>query len=130
MPAGQAYPPLASPPMPAEWRRSTGSWRPGDGRRGLRALSRPGHRPGSPPLAWSPVAGVTLTSLAPRWWPRADPAVRAAFLLSNDLAVLLPREQLTEALGTDPLSGAGMARWGREMLVIYGGGLLALTAGT
>jgi TetR/AcrR family transcriptional regulator, regulator of cefoperazone and chloramphenicol sensitivity len=55
----------------------------------------------------------------------ADPAVRAAFLLSNDLAVLLLREQLTEALGTDPLSGEGMARWGREVLVIYGAGLLA-----
>jgi AcrR family transcriptional regulator len=57
--------------------------------------------------------------------PGADPAVRAAFLLSNDLAVLLLREQLADALGTDPLSGAGMARWGREMLVIYGAGLLA-----
>ena len=57
--------------------------------------------------------------------PGADPAVRAAFLLSNDLAVLLLREQLTDALGTDPLSGKGMARWGREMLVIYGAGLLA-----
>lgn len=57
--------------------------------------------------------------------PGADPAVRAAFLLSNDLAVLLLREQLTEALGTDPPSGAGMVRWDREMLVIYGGGLLA-----
>ena len=55
----------------------------------------------------------------------ADPAVRAAFLLSNDLAVLLLRDQLTEMLGTDPLTGEGMARWGREMLVIYGAGLLA-----
>jgi len=57
--------------------------------------------------------------------PGADRAVRAAFLLSNDLAVLLLREQLTDALGMDPLSGEGMARWGREMLVIYGAGLLA-----
>jgi hypothetical protein len=39
--------------------------------------------------------------------PGADPAVRAAFLLSNDLAVLLLREQLTEALGTDPPSRGG-----------------------
>jgi AcrR family transcriptional regulator len=62
--------------------------------------------------------------------PGADPAVRAAFLLSNDLAVLLLREHLTEALGTDPLSGEGMARWGREMLVIYGAGLLAPPPGT
>jgi ABC-2 type transport system ATP-binding protein len=34
--------------------------------------------------------------------PGADPGVRAGFLLSNDLAVLLLREQLTEAPGTDP----------------------------
>jgi hypothetical protein len=88
------------------------------------------------PAAWLPaavlvpVAGVTLTSLALRWWSGADPAVRAAFLLSNDLAVVLLREQLTDALGTDPLSGEGMARCGREMLVIYGAGLLAPPPGT
>jgi AcrR family transcriptional regulator len=55
----------------------------------------------------------------------ADPAVRAAILMSNDLAVLLLREQLTDVLGTDPLSAAGMARWGREMLAIYAEGLMA-----
>jgi len=59
----------------------------------------------------------------------ADPAVRAAILLSNDLAVLLLREQLAEVLGSDPLSAAGMARWGREMLVIYAAGLLAVPPG-
>jgi AcrR family transcriptional regulator len=57
--------------------------------------------------------------------PGADPAVRAAFLMSNDLAVLLLREHLAEVLGTDPLSDAGMARWAREALAIYGSGLLA-----
>jgi AcrR family transcriptional regulator len=56
--------------------------------------------------------------------PGADPAVRAAILMSNDLAVLLLREQLTGVLGTDPLSAAGMARWGRELLAIYATGLL------
>jgi TetR/AcrR family transcriptional regulator, regulator of cefoperazone and chloramphenicol sensitivity len=55
----------------------------------------------------------------------ADPAVRAAILMSNDLAVLLLREQLTGVLGEDPLSAAGMARWGREMLAIYAAGLMA-----
>ena len=54
----------------------------------------------------------------------ADPAVRAAILMSNDLAVLLLREQLAEVLGEDPLSAAGMARWGREMLAIYAAGLM------
>jgi TetR/AcrR family transcriptional regulator, regulator of cefoperazone and chloramphenicol sensitivity len=57
--------------------------------------------------------------------PGADPAVRAAFLLVNDLAVLLLRDHLGTVLGTDPLSSPGMARWAGEVLTIYGGGLLA-----
>jgi len=55
----------------------------------------------------------------------SDPPVRAAFLLVNDLAVLLLRDHLTEVLGADPLSGPGMTRWAGEVLVIYGAGLLA-----
>jgi TetR/AcrR family transcriptional regulator, regulator of cefoperazone and chloramphenicol sensitivity len=54
----------------------------------------------------------------------ADPAVRAAILMSNDLAVLLLREQLADVVGDDPLSAAGMARWGRELLAIYAAGLM------
>jgi AcrR family transcriptional regulator len=56
----------------------------------------------------------------------ADPAVRAAILMANDLAVLLLREHLAGVLGEDPLSAAGMARWGREMLAIYAAGLMAV----
>jgi AcrR family transcriptional regulator len=59
----------------------------------------------------------------------ADPAVRAAILMSNDLAVLLLREQLAGVVGEDPLSAAGMARWGREMLAIYAAGLMAVPQG-
>ncbi len=55
----------------------------------------------------------------------ADPPVRAAFLLVNDLAVLLLRDHLTDVLGADPLSGPGAARWASEVLTIYGAGLLA-----
>jgi TetR/AcrR family transcriptional regulator, regulator of cefoperazone and chloramphenicol sensitivity len=61
--------------------------------------------------------------------PGEDPEVRAAVLMSNDLAVLLLRDHLTDVLGTDPLSGAGMARWAREMLTIYASGLLASPPG-
>jgi AcrR family transcriptional regulator len=57
--------------------------------------------------------------------PGQDPAVRAALLLANDLAVLLLRDRLTDVLGVDPLSRPGMARWAGEMLTIYGAGLLA-----
>ena len=53
----------------------------------------------------------------------ADPEVRAAFLLVNDLAVLTLRPHLTAALGVDPLSAAGMNRWGAEVLTVYRSGL-------
>jgi len=53
----------------------------------------------------------------------ADPAVRAAFLLVNDLAVLILRERIREVLGIDPLSGAGLRRWGAEVLAVYRDGV-------
>lgn len=52
-----------------------------------------------------------------------DPSVRAALLLVNDLSVFLLRDQLTAVLGVDPLSAAGLARLGPELLSIYTGGL-------
>ncbi|MGH3289717.1 MAG: hypothetical protein ACRDPD_34415 [Streptosporangiaceae bacterium] len=51
--------------------------------------------------------------------------MRAATLLSNDLAVLLLREHLADVLGEDPLSAASMTRGGSELLAIYASGLLA-----
>jgi len=55
--------------------------------------------------------------------PSRDPAVRAAFLLANDLAVLVLREQLTAVLGVDPLGGQGLVRWTEELLAVYRDGL-------
>ncbi|MCV2393635.1 TetR/AcrR family transcriptional regulator [Actinotalea sp. M2MS4P-6] len=55
--------------------------------------------------------------------PGPDPETRAAFLLANDLAVLVLRPHLARALGYDPLSAPGMARWGREVLTVYTAGL-------
>jgi AcrR family transcriptional regulator len=52
-----------------------------------------------------------------------NPAVRAAVLLANDLAVLLLRDRLADVLGVDPLSHEGMTSWASEMLTIYGTGL-------
>ncbi len=60
--------------------------------------------------------------------PGPDPEVRAAFLMANDLAVLLLREHLTELLRVDPLSAAGMKRWAGEVLAIYSAGLGAGSA--
>ena len=53
-----------------------------------------------------------------------DPEVRAAFLLISDLAVLMLRPRLTEVLGVDPLSNAGMKRWAAEVFEIYRDGLV------
>ncbi len=73
-------------------------------------------------LSKAALAGLSQAGLAS---PGADPDVRAAFLMANDLAVLLLREHLADILGTDPLTGEGMARWAREALAIYASGLLA-----
>lgn len=52
-----------------------------------------------------------------------DPAARAAFLLANDLAVLMLRDRLTEVLGVDPLAVDGLRRWGQQVFTIYRDGL-------
>ncbi|RFZ34894.1 HTH-type transcriptional regulator BetI [Mycobacterium marinum] len=57
--------------------------------------------------------------------PGADPAVRAAFLLVNDLAVLTLRPRLIEVLGVDPLTDAGMRRWAGEVFAVYRDGLVS-----
>ena len=51
--------------------------------------------------------------------PTADAAARAAFLLINDLAVVLLRDEVTRVLGVDPLSRAGLRRWGNTVMEIY-----------
>jgi TetR/AcrR family transcriptional regulator, regulator of cefoperazone and chloramphenicol sensitivity len=57
--------------------------------------------------------------------PTRDHAVRSAFLVISDLAVLLLRDQLVEVLGVDPLTPEGMARWAHQALAVYRDGLLA-----
>jgi AcrR family transcriptional regulator len=56
--------------------------------------------------------------------PTDDPAVRAAFLLCNDLAVLLLRPRLREVLGLDPLAGEGLRRWSDVLMTTYTEGIL------
>jgi len=55
--------------------------------------------------------------------PSADPEVRAAFLLVNDLAVVLLRDRIHEALGFDPLDPQGVQRWGAEVSSVYAEGV-------
>lgn len=54
----------------------------------------------------------------------SDPEALAAFLLLNDLAVFLLRDQVTEVLGLDPL-GEGIGRWTRVVMEAYTRGVLA-----
>lgn len=54
--------------------------------------------------------------------PTEDPAVRAAFLLANDLALILLRNQIATAIGDDPLTPAGLDRWAKEVTAVYLGG--------
>ncbi len=54
--------------------------------------------------------------------PTEDPAVRAAFLLANDLALILLRNQIATAIGDDPLTPAGLDRWAKDVTAVYLGG--------
>lgn len=55
--------------------------------------------------------------------PSADPPVRAAFLMVNDLAMVLMRDQLASVLGVDPLSPDGMRRWAADVMTAYTDGV-------
>jgi TetR/AcrR family transcriptional regulator, regulator of cefoperazone and chloramphenicol sensitivity len=57
-----------------------------------------------------------------------DEAVRNAFLLSNDLAVLLFRPHLSQVAGIDPLSRDGLVRWSAEVVDVYRNGVFAAGA--
>ena len=54
--------------------------------------------------------------------PSKDRRVRAAFLLVNDLALLLLAPQLRDALGFDLRTPAGMAAWTSEAIDVYAHG--------
>jgi AcrR family transcriptional regulator len=56
--------------------------------------------------------------------PSEDPEVRAAFMLAADLVLVVLREPLTDVLGIDPLSPAGLPRWAAEVARIYRDGAI------
>ncbi len=58
-----------------------------------------------------------------------DPQVRAAFLLANDLALVLLRPALRDVLGFDPMEPAGMRRWAAEVTTVYREGLWSAPPG-
>jgi AcrR family transcriptional regulator len=60
--------------------------------------------------------------------PAQDEPVRSAFLLSNDLALLLLRQPITQVTGIDPLARDGLARWAAAAFDVYASGLFAPAA--
>ncbi len=73
--------------------------------------------------------GMSQLSAAGIVRPADDEDLRAAFLLANDLAVVLLRDQLTRATGADPLSREGLVRWSSTVLELYTHGLFAVPTG-
>jgi AcrR family transcriptional regulator len=59
--------------------------------------------------------------------PSKDRRMRAAFLLANDLAMLLLARQLSAALGFDLQTSAGMAAWASETVDVYSHGAFRAT---
>jgi len=55
--------------------------------------------------------------------PSDDPAVRAAFFLVNDLAMLVLRDVIAEILEVDPLSDDGLRRWTAVAIDVYTDGV-------
>ncbi|MEV6842739.1 TetR family transcriptional regulator [Actinoplanes sp. NPDC051411] len=61
--------------------------------------------------------------------PTEDPAVRAAFFLVNDLALILLRNHVAAAIGVDPLTPEGITRWAEEVTAVYTKGAFANVPG-
>lgn len=51
--------------------------------------------------------------------PTPDRDVMAAFLLVNDLAMILLHDHVADAIGTDPLSQEGLRRWASTAFDVY-----------
>jgi len=51
--------------------------------------------------------------------PTSDRDAMAAFLLVNDLAMILLHDHVADAIGTDPLSQEGMRRWASIAFDVY-----------
>jgi TetR/AcrR family transcriptional regulator, regulator of cefoperazone and chloramphenicol sensitivity len=62
--------------------------------------------------------------------PTEDPDVMAAFMLTADLALLVLRDPLTDALGFDPVSPDGLTRWAAEVARIYRDGAFVVPEDT
>jgi hypothetical protein len=55
--------------------------------------------------------------------PAQDEPARSAFLLSNDLAMMLLRPHIFQVTGIDPLARDGLVRWSAAGFDVYANGL-------
>lgn len=81
---------------------------------------------------WHAAAVQMLEALAARGVAAQpeDSRLRAAVLLTNDLALILMRDPVRGALGFDPLAPEGLRRWAGEVTALYGGELWQSATGS
>jgi TetR/AcrR family transcriptional regulator, regulator of cefoperazone and chloramphenicol sensitivity len=60
--------------------------------------------------------------------PAPDERIRTAFLLANDLSLVLLRRQITQAVGFDPLTREGLGTWSAAVIDVYTSGIFAFPA--
>jgi len=69
------------------------------------------------------MAGMASLAQAGIVRPARDEQIRTAFLLANDLSLVLLRRQIAQATGTDPLSREGLVPWTAAVMDVYTAGI-------
>jgi TetR/AcrR family transcriptional regulator, regulator of cefoperazone and chloramphenicol sensitivity len=75
------------------------------------------------------VAGMRSLVAAGVIRPVSDERTRTAFLLANDLSLLLLRRQIARVTGADPLTRDGLVAWTAAVMDVYTGGIFAPPSG-
>jgi TetR/AcrR family transcriptional regulator, regulator of cefoperazone and chloramphenicol sensitivity len=73
-------------------------------------------------------AGMRALAAAGVVRPAPDERIRTAFLLANDLSLVLLRRQIARSVGFDPLTRDGLGRWSAVVLDVYTSGVFAFPA--
>jgi len=74
------------------------------------------------------VAGMRSLAEAGIVRPAQDERIRTAFLLANDLSLVLLRRQVALVTGTDPLTREGLASWTAAVMDVYTSGIFTMPA--
>jgi TetR/AcrR family transcriptional regulator, regulator of cefoperazone and chloramphenicol sensitivity len=73
-------------------------------------------------------AGMRALAAAGVVRPAPDERIRTAFLLCNDLSLVLLRRQIARSVGFDPLTRQGLGPWSAAVLDVYTSGVFAFPA--